>query len=929
MSDSASKWNQAKNDVLASLNLLEEFQSLGIKVHGQTPNAKGWISVHALGREQKTPSAGINVGDGEMRGRYKDFSVGKAIGFFDFVSLAKGVDYRTALSFYAKKTGVKLPESEDDSPREKFDQFKATFSVLSYYARGKQGITEEGLAKLGAFVARWPKGLSAERTNAMLGFGMYGSPALSDFDPTGYHFVPENPRGSIRKWQGKDAPEQHVKTLTLGRHGLMNEFGLANLAKAKVVVILEGISDLACAQSICPDDNGIVVLSAGGCSYHPQPEWDLKKHFTGKEVWLCFDVGDKNNAGQDGAKVWLKHLLERDIKTRNVELPSRADGSGAPVKVDFRDWVNEGHTWDEFVELANTFDLLTIDTASQLMSPHDLLLKRLGIVVIGEYEQSQRVEIFSEPCKKTVTISDVDRVSFSKLAQIIGHEKAEEHVHDGKEPQPPKVMMRDVRLAISSAAARRHFSGDLKLGAGVWKTNGDIILVQQREFSLFDGQRLTRSEVPFHHGKILDLSAATPQWFNHGEVARMVSEAVKNKDWSFDVLTEAEKLFKLWHWKHSSAPSIVSALIASTYLQTLWHWRPEVAITGASDTGKSLLAEEVIAGGLFGPLALYGAGMSEAGIRQHMRHHSKCLVLDEFEQNPHRPVILKLLRNSARGTSIYKGTSDQRGTTYFLRHIPWVAAIELGLTDQADANRFIILELEEIPRSVRGNIRLPGQQKLRELGLKLMVAGIANFHRANALADFLKGQSYEGVPGRVVESFSVPCGLLFAISGSTDREAAESMGLMLQEWDFGLQRVRDEESVLSAILTAEIWMEGGVKMSVSQMLSAMSTPEISAALHRNGLSRCMRRMKSGSLAGAGRTPVLFVYPETVKRQLLSRGPYALLQVDQYLTRIRGAERCRQRLGGAEAFQGVAIPMAEIDRIFRGEVDDADGNDGLN
>ena len=69
-----SKWQDAPRAIFSRLNLETEFTKLGLKIKlGARPSSTGWLSAHAMGREDKTASASINVGDGPSAGRYRDF----------------------------------------------------------------------------------------------------------------------------------------------------------------------------------------------------------------------------------------------------------------------------------------------------------------------------------------------------------------------------------------------------------------------------------------------------------------------------------------------------------------------------------------------------------------------------------------------------------------------------------------------------------------------------------------------------------------------------------------------------------------------------------------------------------------------------------------------------------------------------------------
>ena len=179
-----------------------------------------------------------------------------------------------------------------------------------------------------------------------------------------------------------------------------------------------------------------------------------------------------------------------------------------------------------------------------------------------------------------------------------------------------------------------------------------------------------------------------------------------------------------------------------------------------------MLVDDTLNRGIFGSLCMYVVKPTEAAIRQHMRYHSKILIVDEFEHDNHRQKILELFRTSSRGGEVIRGTINQHGASYKLKHIPWFVAIETGLRKQADVNRYLILELDNLPPGKRGDVKfIPPIPQLRDLGLRLFAVALRHFQAARALSVALRSQQVDGVPGRVVESLSVPMGMYAAIQG--------------------------------------------------------------------------------------------------------------------------------------------------------------------
>jgi hypothetical protein len=103
-----------RDELLAKIDVLAEYEAIGLRVaKGAKPNAEGWLSCHALGREDNNPSASINIGPNlKVKGIYKDFSNGLAMGLFNAVGgygdYADGTHcYREMLTKYGFSVGNK------------------------------------------------------------------------------------------------------------------------------------------------------------------------------------------------------------------------------------------------------------------------------------------------------------------------------------------------------------------------------------------------------------------------------------------------------------------------------------------------------------------------------------------------------------------------------------------------------------------------------------------------------------------------------------------------------------------------------------------------------------------------------------------------------------------------------------------------------
>jgi septin family protein len=112
-------------------------------------------------------------------------------------------------------------------------------------------------------------------------------------------------------------------------------------------------------------------------------------------------------------------------------------------------------------------------------------------------------------------------------------------------------------------------------------------------------------------------------------------------------------------------------------VQSIWDFRPQVAIVGATNSGKTVLFNTLVS--IFGGLSLKSSLSTASGIRQAIKTSSQIVLCDEFEDSKFRVEILEMLRTSSRGDKILRGTTNQRGVEFGLQHIAWVAAIEVGL----------------------------------------------------------------------------------------------------------------------------------------------------------------------------------------------------------------------------------------------------------
>ena len=81
---SQTEWREAGLEIIRRIDIEAECQRFAIEFTSDRHSASGWRECRALGREDRNPSAAVNVGDGVFRGRYKDHAgEGLSLGFFE------------------------------------------------------------------------------------------------------------------------------------------------------------------------------------------------------------------------------------------------------------------------------------------------------------------------------------------------------------------------------------------------------------------------------------------------------------------------------------------------------------------------------------------------------------------------------------------------------------------------------------------------------------------------------------------------------------------------------------------------------------------------------------------------------------------------------------------------------------------------------
>lgn len=899
-----------------------------------------------MGRDDKSPSAAICVESGPSRGRYRDLGGnGDSLSLFDFAAkYGSFANWEEARREYGKKAGLlkKFPTKDQERPQDKvaisdsWNRLMVRDMVAAY-----PGITEESVRLCGGKLATYPA--TSANPRYVVAWAAYG-PGGCDGEIRGFVIQPADGK-KLELFKGQGNPPEFVKRATICNSGLLGRHGLKNLENAELIWKVEGLSDLLAMQAAIPTDlrdKHVVITNAGG-THETYLVGEVAPMFAGKNVAVIHDC---DVPGQQGAGNWVGNLKLIAASVKNVVLPFAIEEKHGK---DLRDWLVNGGSYEQLLEMWTAAEELSspksVEATGQGREPGDdsesvakpestsgnhvavaiagspenianefagltsdqQCLKKLGIVVLGEVEGTKTIVCFAQRLAKMVEIKYVDRYKVENFAQDFGEEAFRQWIEigDGK-PDPGKYTMAQVRLSIAIEGGKRRLTSQNQLGVGVWELNGRLVFVNSGELAILNG-KLERSVIPSIEGKLIDFGGEEP-WYKYEELQDFYHQS-KSPEWCKNVFEEASKLFARWdNWVTSDTPPLVASLVCCTWLQTVWKWRPQIAVCGPTNCGKSMLFEETLKY-IFGGLCLLSSRPTEAGVRQGVGHTGKIVLIDEFEHDQHRERIMELFRTSSRGSETLRGTAGaQKGMKFGMKHIPWMCAIEIGTKRAPDRNRYIMLELRKVEGDA-STLVVPPPEELRILGIKLLAVAMRHWKTVVGMAAELKQRSFKGIDRRVVESHSLPYGMLGAVLGMDVEMTAAMMQDAFTTRDTGDQGESDEETLLQEIYESLVFMPRGESATVSRMLStSFVEPGWQDALVQSGIK------PFDDAAGERR---IFFVKQAMRKTVLKNSDFSGQDINQILIRVKGAIRDRQRMGG-HLPRGISIAEREIHALLSDE-----------
>lgn len=536
----------------------------------------------------------------------------------------------------------------------------------------------------------------------------------------------------------------------------------------------------------------------------------------------------------------------------------------------------------------------------------DKILDAFGIDVLGE-QDDQSIVFWSKNTKKIYVIKSLLRWSPLDVIQSVGDVAIQKLWNDDKPAPDGMFSFLNLQMALSIAASRAsRMTLRKRIGQGIWKRSDDFLIVNETEaFAYRDGKFRELTE-PRYGDEVIE--------FNSGKkwLADDFQDLVENMTvrGATEIVHELSEIATQWNWSHKLDHLVFSRLVVASFIQACWSWRPLISIIGASDCGKSTLFSDVLLP-IYGDWTIATDRSTEAGLRQAIGHSAAPVLIDEFDKYQHREKVLQLFRTSSRGGKIYRGTANQTGLEFSLQHIPWMAAIESGDIWAQDRNRFIRFDL--LRPKQRGVLNIPSSDELAELGQRLCAVALWAAPMAIPLADKIKSTKVDGVPGRIVESFSVPAALYAVIRYDSNQAMTRAIAALKAflggREASGEQGEPDENQLLRDILASTIRVS--VRVGADRAQSDRTVGQILTSLnddscyetYNSDLQTCGIRLidRKNEVEKS-----LFLASDVVRVKVLQNSRWASSRIDQILMRLPGADRSQQRCGG-QRLSGIVLP----------------------
>jgi P4 family phage/plasmid primase-like protien len=344
--------DEANVAIIEALDVVAEYQSLGVTVTGAESRGDGWLECRAVEREDINPSAAINV----RTGRYKDLGgLGLSLSLWDFAArTGRFATWQEARKHYAAVAKVSLPAGRPPAnPTDHLEWQAWSEPLVAMWCRHKPGVTPEAVRAFGGRLARY------RGQYTVVAVPVFGA-AGPDADPIGWTLFNISGQPLPIFHPGDPPTWEKMKTTAGSQAGLIGPPGIfgpptgpTGSAASTIQTIwkVEGPSDAMAFWAAMPPDvrdvSHFVATNSNGANEIPKPS--MAGPFAGRRVIVIHDADEPGESGV--GKNWIPWLLNHGpIDVRHVRLPFAIEKNHGK---DLRDFFAGGGTFADLLVLAD------------------------------------------------------------------------------------------------------------------------------------------------------------------------------------------------------------------------------------------------------------------------------------------------------------------------------------------------------------------------------------------------------------------------------------------------------------------------------------------------------------------------------------------------------------------------------------------------
>lgn len=223
------------------------------------------------------------------------------------------------------------------------------------------------------------------------------------------------------------------------------------------------------------------------------------------------------------------------------------------------------------------------------------------------------------------------------------------------------------------------------------------------------GAWLDNDRVVIHTGTSLIIAGQKKQLFDKGnefiyELGRPLNLTTENPLTASEA-AELPRLLSRLNWSNLMDGKLLAGWLAIAPICGVLNWRPHIWVTGAKNSGKSWLFENIIQR-MLKSIAIFAQNdTSAAGVRQSLKNDALCVIFDEAEgenDDAQRRManVMGLMRasSSGKGAPILKGTAGGVAQEFYVRSCFAFASIIPQFSLDSDKRRITLFELRKLDK---------------------------------------------------------------------------------------------------------------------------------------------------------------------------------------------------------------------------------------